>query len=121
MVRKSVAGASALGIVTMPHYSTLDFIKGGQATERVWLEATRQGISFQPISQLVFFMARMKHGNGLGLDDYFKERFNELSSHFYALLPRLQQQQPVFIFRLCIAGEPGVKSMRKNIDSVLFM
>ena len=120
MVRKNVGSASALGIITMPEYSELDFLKGGRAMQRVWIEANSMGVSFQPIAQLVFFLARMKFGNGDGLDDYYKRCFDELGTGLYNLLPDLQNKQIVFIFRLSIADQPAVKSLRKNIDSVFF-
>ena len=118
MVRKSVACASAIGIVTMPEYSELNFLKGGRAVEHIWLQASKRNISFQPITQLVFLLERLKRGNGEGLDDYFQSSFNELHDRLYELLPGLKNQQLIFIFRLCIAEQPAVKSYRRDIESV---
>ena len=55
MVKKAVGSASSIGIITMPGFSDSEFVLGGQAMERIWLEANLASVSFQPITQLVFF------------------------------------------------------------------
>ncbi len=117
MVNKAVAASSALGIITMPKYSELDFLMGGRAVERIWIEANLAGVSFQPVSQLMFLLARLAHGDDGMLDGYFGEELNKLKEKFNALLPQLISKQPVFMFRLDKAGEPKVRSLRRPIES----
>jgi len=119
-VQKSVAASSALGIISMPQYSVMDFLKGGRAVERIWIEANLMGISFQPIAQLVFMLARLDHGAGEGMDEYYKEQFIEVRQKFAALVPELEGRQAVFIFRLAKASEPPVKSLRRSIESSFY-
>ncbi len=116
-VNKSVSLSSALGIITMPEYSELDFILGGRALERVWIEANLLGVSFQPIAQLVFMLARLKQGNGEDMDAYYKQEFTKIGDAFYQLLPQLKSKQPVFIFRLSKGGEPKVRSLRRAVEA----
>lgn len=118
MAHKAVAAASALGIITMPAYSEKNFLLGGMALERAWLEANLKGVSVQPISQFTFLMARLVHGNGQEFDSFYQNEFLSLRSRFLKLLPKFDDRIPVFIFRLCMADEPRIKSLRKNIDSV---
>jgi len=117
MVNKSVAVSSALGIITMPKYSELDFLQGGRAVERIWIEANLAGVSFQPISQLMFLLARLAHGTDGMLDGYFGEELGKLNTRLNTLLPYLANKQPVFMFRLDKAGEPKVRSLRRPIES----
>jgi len=117
MVNKAVAASSALGIITMPEYSETNFLNGGRALERMWIEANLMGISLQPIAQYVFLMARLKYGNGEGLDSYFEKEFETLGNKFLELMPDLENKQPIFIFRLCKASEPKIKSLRRPIES----
>jgi len=116
-VNKSVSFSSALGVITMPEYSDLDFLLGGRALERIWIEANLAGLSFQPIAQLVFMLARLKQGNGIDMDDYYKKEFTKIGNAFYDLLPQLKGKQPVFIFRLSKGGTPKVRSLRRPIES----
>lgn len=118
MALKAVAAASSLGVITIPVYSEQGFLLGGKAVERVWLEANLRGVSFQPITQFTFLLARLMHGNGEGFDSYYKEQFSSLKDRFFHLLPHLENRQPIFIFRLCKAEEPQIKALRKAVDSV---
>ena len=116
-VNKSVSFSSALGIVTMPGYSEMDFLQGGSVVERIWLEANLAGVSFQPISQLVFMLARLEHGEAAEGDELYNEQVRALGEQLYELLPELHQKQPVFIFRLAKAGEPKMRSLRRSLES----
>jgi hypothetical protein len=116
-VNKSVASSSALGIVTMPEYSELNFLEGGSAVERIWIEANLSGVSFQPISQLVFLLARLTHGEEEETDTYYNEQVRQLGEELYALVPQLFHAQPVFIFRLSKAGAPKLRSLRRAVES----
>jgi hypothetical protein len=116
-VNKSVSFSSALGVITMPEYSDLNFLLGGRALERIWIEANLSGLSFQPIAQLVFMLARLKQGNGIDMDDYYKKEFTKIGDTFYDLLPQLKGNQPVFIFRLSKGGAPKVRSLRRPVES----
>lgn len=117
MVNKSVAAAAALGIITVPSYSEVNFLKGGRTLERLWIEANLIGISFQPIAQLVFMLARLEHGRGEGMGKFFKDEFKKLKEEFYSFLPELAGKQPVFIFRLCKADTPKIRSLRRPVET----
>ena len=118
MAQKAIAASSALGVVSMPEYSELNFLLAGGAIERIWLEANIAGVSVQPITQFTFLLARLVNGNGIGMDNYYKQEFTHLKERFFTLLPHLENRQPVFIFRLCKADEPKIKALRKPVDSV---
>ena len=117
MVNKSVALSSALGVITMPQYSELSFLQGGRAVERIWIEANLAGVSFQPISQLMFLLARLEHSTDGMLDGYFAGELEKLRIKFNSLLPQLINKQPVFMFRLDKAGQPKVRSLRRPVES----
>ena len=117
MVNKSVAFSSALGIITMPEYSEMNFLQGGRAVERVWIEANLKGVSFQPISQLVFMLARLAHQDTEKTGDYYDQEMEKLETSFNELFPQLINKQPVFIFRLFKGGEPKSRSLRRPIES----
>lgn len=117
MVNKSVASASAIGIITMPEYSEVNFLKGGRALERLWIEANLMEVSFQPIAQLVFMLARLKYGgNSEGMGEFFENEFKKLKKEFHLILPALMGQ-PVFIFRLCKAHAVKTRSLRRPVET----
>lgn len=52
--------ASILGMISVQGNHKSDFVHGGRAMQRVWLEATRQGLAVQPIIGLTLLINRLK-------------------------------------------------------------
>jgi molybdopterin/thiamine biosynthesis adenylyltransferase len=119
LTRKTLAAASAFGVITMPQFSSLDYLMGGRAVERMWLTATELDISMQPMLAPLLHFARLKEGNGEGMADFMKEEFSQLFNDFIQLFPEVAGKAQVFMFRLSKAEMPEVKSYRIPIDKVL--
>ena len=51
---------SLLGLITVKKADKYSFVQAGRAMQRVWLEATRQGLAFQPIIGLPLLIYRLK-------------------------------------------------------------
>lgn len=118
LAKKTVNSSSALGFISMPKHSHEHFLHGGRAVQKVWLAANNMNISFQPQSPLTFFFARLLHGKGEGLEERTIKELYELRKRFSKLIETGSSTGEIFLFRLCIADEPKVKSLRKDINNV---
>jgi hypothetical protein len=118
MALNAVSASSALGVLSMAECDRRSFLTGGRAVERLWIEANLRDISFQPITQFVFLLARLARGNGAELSDSYKKELYQLESRFFEILPCLENRHPIFIFRLCKAEAPRVKALRKPLNEV---
>jgi len=119
LARKSVNSASAIALITMPQYSPANFIAGGRALERMWLKAAELDVSLQPMMSATFHFARLIHGNGQGMPGFMKEEFTQYYKKYEEIFPGIRNKGEVFLFRLCIAEKPEVKSYRIQTDKVL--
>ncbi|UEG55071.1 Rv1355c family protein [Mucilaginibacter daejeonensis] len=119
MVNNAIAYSSAIGIVTMPQYSAEDFVKGGRAVERLWIEANLAGLSFQPVAQLVFMTARTTYDAPATTEQekLYHAEVSQLQQQLHALLPQIGEQQPVFMFRLAKGGQPKARSLRRPLSA----
>lgn len=120
MARKAIASASALGIVTMPQHTDLDYLKAGRAVERLWIEANRAKIALQPFAQYVFLTERANDPEDRELGPEFREALLQLQQDFRKIAPLPAHEHPVFIFRLAIAPDPGVKALRRKREDIFF-
>jgi hypothetical protein len=57
------ASSGACGIVTMKSGTREDFVNAGRTIERVWLTATKLGLSVHPCTGTLYFMERIKGGD----------------------------------------------------------
>ena len=87
--------------------------------QRVWLEATRQGIAFQPVSGSLFFFPRVLRGNSEGMPEDISQEFLALRKQFEQLFTVDSNRAEVFLFRLCHAAEPEVRALRRPVEDVL--
>jgi molybdopterin/thiamine biosynthesis adenylyltransferase len=118
--KKSTAGASALGLITMPTYSKESVVDGGRAMEKVWIKANGLGIAFQPQSPATFLFARLIHGHGEGLDDNMLERLPMLRKKYKEIWNiENDNMGEIFLFRLFKGAKPVVNSLRRDINEVL--
>ena len=117
--RNAIKSSSAIGLITMPAYSPENFIKGGEAVQRVWLQANMSGLSFHPISAPLFLFARLNHGNGEELTPKVQEELSKLQNELHEILPELKKEEGIFMFRLSYAEEASVRSLRKPLAETL--
>lgn len=118
MARKAIKGASAVGLITMPSFSPENYLVGGRAVQRMWLAANKNKISVQPMLAVPLHFARLIHGNSEGMPGFMKAEFEKLREEFLNIFPNIEDKGEIFLFRLCIADEPEIKSYRYPVSEV---
>jgi tRNA A37 threonylcarbamoyladenosine dehydratase len=118
LTKKSIDSASAIGVICMSGNTKADYLNGGRLLQKLWLEANVLGIAFQPVSSSVFVYARFFRNHGEGLSEKGKKSLLELRPQFEKALGITAERTEIFIFRLSIADEPKVKSLRKPLEEM---
>ncbi|MES2703574.1 MAG: Rv1355c family protein [Bacteroidota bacterium] len=119
MTRKLVATSSAVCLISAPAFTPAYCLDAGSAAERAWLAANKNDLAVQPVLAALFHFIRLRHGNGAGMPDKIQKRFRDLHSEFIKLFGLSStSEEPLFLFRLCFADEPAVRSFRLDIDEV---
>jgi hypothetical protein len=119
--QKNVLTASSIGVITMPGRDNMNFLDGGRAVERVWLEANYRQIAFQPISQVIFMTELLSNGGDKYFNEYEKEQLSSINEAFRSILKLEDNRYPVFVFRLCYADAPSIRSLRRPVKEVFFV
>lgn len=117
--KKAIASSSAIGLIVLPDYTSSNFIKGGEALQRVWLDANIHGLSFQPLTAPLFMIERMKQTNGEGMTEKMIAELKELEQKLSSVFPALIENQGIFMFRLSYADDATIRSFRKPIEEIL--
>lgn len=119
LTKKSIDAASALGIITMPDAGPLAFFNGGRLLQKIWLQANAMGIALQPVSASVFVYSRLINDQGKGLDAATILNLSKLRPQFENTFSIAPNHSEIFIFRLCVANTPEIKSLRLGLNQVL--
>lgn len=119
MAAKSIASASAVGLLTVPAVSRADFFRGGRALQRMWLTAHALDVAVWPMTVLIYMFTRLAHGAGEGLDADAIAELRRLRPRFERLFPGAPDRGEVLLFRLAPAAEPSIRSLRRPVDEIL--
>lgn len=117
--KNAILTSSGIGMVTMPEYSAENYIKGGEAVQRIWLSANLNGLSVHPISAPLFLFARLSQGQGVEMTPTMVEELTSLQESLLKVFPTLVEKQGIFMFRLSYADEASVRSLRKPLEDII--
>ncbi|SFC31610.1 Nitroreductase family protein [Parapedobacter composti] len=117
---KLVSSSSAVGLITMPKFDGVDGIAAGRAAERIWLTATKHGLSLQPVLASVLHFARLKYAHGEGMPLNVSKQFESMYREFVAVFGYNEQVEvPFFLFRCFVGGgRPDIRSARIDLADV---
>jgi nitroreductase len=119
MARASVASSSAIGLVTVRGVARTDYVRGGRASQRIWLEATRRGLAIHPWTGLLHLFARLERGGGEGFDPRQRAELFTLRRRWAHLFRGGEGRGEAFLFRIAVAGPPTARALRRRLDDVL--
>lgn len=112
---KGIRSAAAVVLISVDDDSLRSRIMGGRAMQRVWLQATREGLAFHPISAPIFVHHAMRHLRDVNASHILE--MDQLWSRFISLT-KLHDRRPLFMFRATLAGEPKVRSLRRPLSEM---
>ena len=112
------ASAAAMGAFMINRTEPLDFVKVGRAVERLWLTATSLGLSFQPLTGVLFFKLKIAGGE-VGA---FSSQEQKLIMSAYAEASQILkagERHIAFIFRVGRGDTPSAHAVRFPLEDVV--
>ncbi len=106
-------------LVSLVHTGPADYLEFGRVMERFWLQATRCGLSVQPLGAFPLFLARLETVNGEGFSDSQIAQLRQLEQLFSRVTPAYKDadSQLVMLFRLGYSKRKPNRSLRRSIDT----
>jgi hypothetical protein len=117
--RKWILSSACVGLITMPEFSLDNFLYGGRALERVWLEAQNKGIEVHPPSLSTLIFNTFQYGNGNEIENSFKNEIDTLIKEFEGIFNIDGKVAKILLLRF-FQGEPSkYRSYRKPLSDIL--
>ncbi len=112
--------SSALGLLIMqgPADRALYF-QGGRFLERLWLQATRDGLAFQPYGGLPFLLTRLKLAGGEGFSSEQVTSLDKVEKALQTLSGMQTEDTLLMLFRIGFAPPPTVRTPRRCLSDIL--
>lgn len=113
---KTYASGALTGIVITEQESPESYINVGRVMQRVWLTATKLGLSLQPVTGLLFLAQRVRDNKA----SMFTEKQVRLIEKSYQKIERVfdiqKNQRAVMLFRVGNADKPTNRTSRRTPD-----
>jgi nitroreductase len=116
--KKAIAASSALGFISMPFQNDEAYLHGGELMERIWIKCNALGLSFQPVTQFSYLLARAVN-QGLGLSQEEIAKLINLKLQINELIPKLNDREIVFIFRIGYTDKVPIPSLRREFKEMV--
>lgn len=112
---------TAPSLVSIAHSGSRDNFQSGRAMQRFWLEATRLGLSVQPLGAFPLFLARLQVLDGQGFSERQVTRLERLRNEMARFIPSLQESesQLVMLFRVGHARKRAGRSLRRPVGTFI--
>lgn len=113
--RDAIGSASAVGLLTVAGTGALGYARAGRALARVWLRATEQGVAVQPMTAVLFVLARLAEGDTSDLEPESIAVFEATGRSLRTVFSMPSDETSVFLFRLALAPPPSARSLRRTV------
>ncbi|EIM63812.1 ThiF family adenylyltransferase [Desulfobacter postgatei] len=117
---QGIINSSAVILLTVEGSGNKDFLVGGRALERVWLELTRQGYHIQPMTAITLFFMRLFLNQGRKFMQKHKDLLNSVREDYFKLFRSVDAKNgQVMLFRVGHGRPIRHFTRRKGIESFL--
>lgn len=117
LASKGVKQASAMGLIRIKGQGIQDFFEGGRALERIWLETTRLGLSFQPMTVLTFLWMNQKLEGTESFSAQHKKLLASIWQDYQQIFHCDEDESHIMLFRIGYGKPMKTGTLRKEITS----
>ncbi len=109
-VEEGIENCGACILLTVPNNSALNYVKGGQALERIWLKLTEMGVATQPMTTINFFNLRRQLNGMNSFDSKHHQLIQESVADFSKIFPSVDMDAHGQIMLMRIGYSKGIKT-----------
>lgn len=109
---KLYSKVGALGAIVVRGNTPTDFLTAGRIMQRLWLKATRMGLSIQPVTGVLFFMQRIL---GNAAEDFSQEHIQIITEGYKTIATRFginKDETIAMILRIGFCNKSNTRSLR---------
>jgi len=117
--KNTITTSSAMFLLKGKSYTPKVFLEGGKILQRIWTWANMNGISFQPVTASLFIFHKVLKETDHGFSKDEVQEILKLKESFDLIFNKSENKEELFMFRLNFAGEPSMRSYRRDVRETL--
>lgn len=119
--KDTITTASGIFLIKVDEYTPQNILKAGMVLQRIWIKANMIGLSVQPVSAMLFIFQRLLNEKNVGFTKIEQNEILDLKKSFNTIFNKEGDKQEIFMFRVNKAGEPSVRSYRRDLSETLII
>jgi molybdopterin/thiamine biosynthesis adenylyltransferase len=119
--KDTITKSSVIMLLQGDKFSPKTYLEGGKVLQRIWIKANMLGISFQPVTALLFIFQKVLQEANHGFSIEEAAEIQKLKSKFDRIFNNESTGTDLFLFRLNVAGDPSVRALRRNVKDTLIL
>jgi hypothetical protein len=119
--KQTLTSSSAVFLLQAQSFSPQSYLKAGQIIQRIWIKANLMGLSFQPVTASLFIFHKIERDKNHGFTSEEERIIKDLKASFNTLFNKGQKMEEIFMFRVNMAGEPSMRSYRRDVSESLMI
>jgi len=118
---RGILQAPLIGLLKCPDTRPETMLKGGRALERVWLTATRMGLSFQPMTAVTLFWMRWRMNQLEALGGKHERMLQSLWETYHRIFDVAPDSEEghIMLFRIGVGGRVACRTARKLPEALM--
>lgn len=117
--KDTITKSSAIMLLQGDKFSPKTYLEGGKVLQRIWIKANMLGISFQPVTAMLFIFQKVLQEANHGFSQEEASEIQKLKSKFDRIFNNESTSIDLFMFRLNVAGDPSVRAFRRKVKDTL--
>lgn len=113
--------ASGVALLQGGEFHPNSYLNAGRALQRIWIKANCMGISFQPVTAMLFIFNLVEREKESGFSSKEGQEIKKLKNDFNSIFKNNENDQNLFLFRLNKMGEPSVRALRRPVEETLIV
>ncbi len=113
---KLYASSSAMGLITITKERPDAYLNAGRLLEKVWLESTQHGLSFQPVTGILFISRSIAHGTSRNLFKRHADEVLDANANIKMQFGVTDDMIPAMLFRIGYSKPATDRSFRREPD-----
>ncbi|MBU4259087.1 MAG: ThiF family adenylyltransferase [Proteobacteria bacterium] len=118
---QGIINSSGAALLTVDGMNSKDFLKGGQALERIWLAITQQGLVMQPMTAITLFWQRCQIEGEKSFAKKHRKLLQDVWEEYQSMFQEVNfsREGQVMLFRFGYGREIKYGTYRKDVNSFL--
>ncbi|TDQ13526.1 ThiF family protein [Algoriphagus boseongensis] len=113
--------ASGVALLQGGEFDPKSYLNAGKVLQRIWIKANCMGISFQPVTAMLFIFNLVERESKSGFSSKEEQEIKKLKNDFNSIFKNKENEQNLFLFRLNKMGEPSVRALRRPVEETLIV